>query len=121
MIIRDGSQEFQFNTGLKDVVLPMFFLNLTSFIKAEINSFSVDGFDAMTKYKFTRNGSLLNITYKNRHIQESYEFNIELFMNAVQKAFKSYLRQQRLDGNVEENDSILSRWNEFDQEIKLLR
>jgi DNA-dependent RNA polymerase auxiliary subunit epsilon len=117
MIIRDDKQEFEFITGVKDVVLPSFFSNLTSFIKGEIHSFSVDGYDTMTQYKFSRNGNRINILFKKRHTLKDYEFNVELFMKAIQKAFKAYFRQQRLGGNVEDNDSILSEWNEFNQEI----
>ncbi|MDW0110213.1 hypothetical protein [Sporosarcina aquimarina] len=119
IVVKDGEQIFHFRVALKDIVLPEFFSNMTRLTQGKSNSFSVDGFSLMTYYKFTRNGSYVDIQLKDSHIRKSYRFKFELFLKAIHGAFKTYLREQRLKGEPEENVDILIRWEEFERALKL--
>ncbi|WP_453989793.1 hypothetical protein [Bacillus nitroreducens] len=112
--VEGNKQTFSFRAGISDMVLPVFFSDLTAMLNGEIHSFEVDGNEAMTFYKFIRNGSSIRIETKHHHIREIYEFSFYAFCHALQVAFRKFFRQQRIH-NEEVTKEILEQWNSFNK------
>lgn len=117
--IEGDDQVFSFRAGISDMVLPTFFSDLTAMLNGKIQSFEVDGNEAMTYYKFKRNGSKLRIVTKHWHIHEICEFTLHNFCKSLQSAFKRFFRQQRIKGKEEATEGILIEWRIFDKEISV--
>jgi hypothetical protein len=117
--IEGEEQMFSFRAGISDMVLPTFFSNLTALLNREIQSFEVDGNEAMAYYKFKRNGNKLRIETKHWHVREICEFSLHNFCKALQTAFKKFFRQQRINGEEEATQGILNEWSIFDKVISM--
>lgn len=115
--IEGDGQSFSFRAGISEMVLPAFFSDLTAMLTGKIYSFDVDGNEAMTYYKFNRNGSKLRIEAKHHHIREVYEFSLHNFCKALQAAFRRFFRQQRVNHKEEASQEILDEWNTFNKTI----
>ena len=115
--IEGDQQVFSFRVGISDMVLPIFFSDLTVMLNGIIQSFEVDGNEAMSYYKFKRHGNSLRIESKHWHIYETYEFSLHNFCKALQSAFKKFFRQRRINGEEEATQGILNEWRIFDKVI----
>lgn len=117
--VEGDEQLFLFRAGISDMVLPTFFSDLTAMLNGKIHSFQVDGNEAMTYYKFKRNGLKLRIETKHHHIREVYEFSLHNFCKALQSAFRNFFRQQRMKHKEEATQEILDEWITFNKTISL--
>lgn len=118
--VEGEEQLFAFRAGISDMVLPTFFSDLTDMLNGKIHSFDVDGNEAMTYYKFKRNGSKLRIESKHHHIREIYEFSFDNFCKALQSAFRKFFRKQRMKNKEEATKEVLDKWNTFNKTIGLI-
>ena len=115
--IEGNGQVFSFRAGISEMVLPTLFSDLTAMLNGKTHFFEVDGNEAMTYYKFKRDGKLLRIEAKHWHTHEKYEFSLHNFCKALQAAFRRFFRQQRVNHKEEASQEILDEWNTFNKTI----
>ncbi|MGN7402376.1 hypothetical protein ACTHO0_21200 [Cytobacillus praedii] len=93
---------FSFKSGLGFIAIPHFFFTLSQLYKSEIKEAQLDCHGNADYYKFYSDGITLfieehEIDYPKKEIYK-YQFNIEKYLEAVDKGFKKHLKQLERKG-----------------------
>lgn len=100
--VSSDTQLFSFKSGIGFVAIPHFFFTLSQLYKKEIKEAQLDCHGNADYYKLSSDGITLFIEhatdYPKEEIYNKYEFNLEKYLEAVDKGFKRYLKQLEREG-----------------------
>ncbi|WP_433959213.1 hypothetical protein [Cytobacillus horneckiae] len=99
--VSSDTQFFSFKSGMGFVAIPHFFFTLLQFYKREIKEAHLDCHGNADYYKFSSDGITLFIEYITDYPKEEiykYQFNLEKYLEAVDRGFKRYLKQLEREG-----------------------
>jgi hypothetical protein len=128
--VSDNKQLFSFKSGVGFVAIPHFFFTLSQMYKGKIKEAQLDCHGNADYYRFFCDGENLLIEYISHYPQESiykYQFNLVKYLEAIEKGFKSYLKQLEREGilplKTQENahplsDDVLNAFYEFSLLLK---
>ncbi|WP_339146247.1 MULTISPECIES: hypothetical protein [unclassified Sutcliffiella] len=99
--VSDGTQLFSFKSGLGFIAIPHFFFTLVQLYKGEIKEAQLDCHGNSDYYRFLSDGVNLFIEYTTNYPKENiykYKFNLENYLEAIDKGFKWYFKQLESEG-----------------------
>jgi hypothetical protein len=128
--VSDNSQLFSFKSGIGFVAIPHFFFTLSQLYRGEIEEAQLDCYGNADYYRFLCDGENLFIEHTSHYPKDEifkYQFNLVNYLDAIEKGFKSYLKQLEREGILplksQENahplgDDVLKAFYEFSLLIK---
>jgi hypothetical protein len=99
--VSDGTQLFSFKSGVGFIAIPQFLVTLTQLYKGDVTEAQLDCIGNSDYYRFFRNGVNLFIEYTTHYPKENvykYQFDLEKYLEAIDKGFKRYLNELESEG-----------------------
>ncbi|MGG2028046.1 hypothetical protein AB1282_20305 [Gottfriedia sp. S16(2024)] len=125
-------QVFNFISGLSSIILPQLFSELSSLYSGKSSRARLSNYGNGDYYNFIKDSNIIRIEniMKNSGVRNTYHFNLNQFVTAIDKAFSKHLRQLRKEGvlplKFEEKghpleQNVIDKYNDFSSTLKRLK